>query len=212
MSLFADLHRITSPEDVFHGTSPTQMIVMLQHLRQHNNMRFTDDGRPESVTLSGLFERNFRANFSLSGEQYDCIVDVFDRAPIEDIPTAIDASIPPPVPGRRPQLMTRAFKSDMTSCCGRALRVRSVWATVYTKDDCYPAWNLVKTCRFGCKTRYMFDRRIIPGVYLGAPCSWHAFKQWDLGELPSFVSTKSGHSIFETKFLEHVTIEQCTTR
>lgn len=185
---------------------------MLQHLRQHSNMRFTGEGRPESVTVTGLFERSFRANFSLSAEQYDCIADMFDRSPIDDIPTAIGDSIPAPPPGTRPQSMHRAFAADKTRCCGRALRVRSVWATVYTKDDCFPAWNLVKSCRHGCRRRYMFDRQVIPGLYAGAPCSWHAFTPWARGSLPDYCSTKSGHAIFATSFLEHVTIEQCTTR
>lgn len=212
MPLFEDLHRVTAPSGVFHGTPPTSMIVMLQHLRQHNSMRFTEDGRPESATVTGLFERRFRENFSLSAEQYDCIVGVFDRAPIDDIPTAIGASIPAPLPGTRPRYMVRAFSPDKTTCCGRALRVRSIWATVYTKDECYPAWNFVKSCRSGCRRRYMFDREVVPGTYFGAPCSWHAFNPWPVGPLPPFTSTKSGHAIFSTHFLEHVTIEQCTTR
>lgn len=212
MPLFADLHRITSPDGLFHGVADTRMIVMLQHLRTHVRMRFTEDGRPESVTLSGLFERRFRENFGLSSEQYDCIVDVFDRAPIGDIPTALGASFPPPAQGSRPQYMSRTFQSNKTRCCGRALRVRWKWATVYLKEDAFPAWNVIKTCRHGCGTRYSFDRRVVPGVYEGEQCDWHAFNAWTDGELPPFISNKSGHSIFCTSFLDWVAIEQATTR
>lgn len=212
MTLFADLHRITAVTGLFHGTSDTEMIVLLQHLRQHNHMRFTEDGGPESVTLSRLLEQRFKDNFSLSSAQYDCIVDVFDRSPLEDIPTAIGASFPRPAEGSRPQYLSRTFTSDRTRCCGRALVVRSKWATVYAKEDCYPAWNMVKTCRFGCGTRYMFDKRVVPGVYHGKQCDWHLHNAWSDGDLPPFIASKSGHAIFCTKFLDHVAIEQATTR
>lgn len=212
MTLFSDLHRITAVHGPFHGTSDTDMIVMLQQLRQHNRMRFTADGRPESATLSRLFKQSFKDNFHLSSAQYDCIVDVFDRSPIEDIPTAIGASFPRPVEGVRPQYLSRTFASGRTRCCGRALVVRHKWATVYLKDDCYPAWNIVKTCRFGCGARYMFDKRVLPGVYDGGQCDWHVHNPWTDVELPLFIGSKSGHAIFCTKFLDHVAVEQATTR
>lgn len=188
------------------------MIVLLQNLRQHNHLRFTQEGHPESRSLVQLFERGFRANFGLSAVQYRCITDVFDRAPIDDIPSAIEDSIPPPVPGARPQYMFRVFKSDKTTCCGHALRVRRLSATVYLKDDRYPAWNVVKICRLGCGTRYMFDRPVLSGVYDGGQWDWHTYGAWVSGVLPPFIATKSGHCIFSTNFLDHVAIEQSTTR
>lgn len=212
MSLFWDLHQITGPGRVFHGFTSTRMIVLLQHLRQHDHMRFAADGRPESRSLSRRFERTFRENFALTPEQYECIVDVFDRAPIDDIPSAIGASIPRPVPGERPHYMLRTFKSDKTRCCGRALRVTYVWATVFLKDDRYPVWNVVKKCRSGCGARYMFDRRIIRGVYDGGQCLWHMYAAWSGGTPPLFIANKSGQCIFSTKYLDHVAIEQSTTK
>lgn len=212
MPLFSDLHRITALDGLFHGTPDTQIIVLLQHLRTHNHMRFAADGRPESATLSALFETRFRENFDLTSEQYHCIVDVFDRNPIEDIPAAIGASFNRPGTHPQQQYRRRTFKSERVQCCGRALRVRWVSATVFLKDDCYAAWNIMKSCRHGCGTTYCFDRRIIVGEYDDGPCRWHLYNAWSDGELPPFISSKSGHSIFSTSFLDYVAIEQATTR
>lgn len=215
MQLFWDLHRITRSGQPFYGFSPTAIIVLLQHVRKHLQMRFTHHGQPESESLRKLFEQRFREHFNLSGEQYDLIVDVFDRTPIEDIPSAIDASLLPPVHNSSSpatEYLSRSFKPDETSCCGRALRARWIWATVYTKEASYGAWNITKTCRHGCGTRYFFDRRVVPGSYFGGECSWHIFRAWDNQTLPDFIATKSGRSIFCRRYIEHVTIELATTR
>lgn len=213
MSLWADLQHGTShPYGVFRDRSETEIIVLLQELRAHSNMRYTPQGHSAQQTIRGIFERSFRDHFDLSGEQYRCITAIFDRCSLSDIPAALGAAIPPTPVGARPNYTRRCFVADEDKCCGLTLRARYISATVYERNDCYPAWNMVKQCRYGCGTRYHFDRRILLGTRGGRPCSWHVFRPWTAGIIPSYVASKSGHAIISTSLLRDTAITQATNR
>ena len=212
MPLWSDLLRVTGDGGEFEGWPNMQMMVMLQHLRAQHNMRFLDDGTTAvSETLSGLHERTFRYHFSLSGEQYSCITQIYDSCDIGDIPVAYGASIPPPVVGVQPVFRRKCFTSSRNVCCNKMLRVRYKSATVYERDSVYPAWMIVKSCR-DCGARYLFDRRILRGVMDSSPCAVHLFNAWSDGEIPEFVASKSAHSVFSTSFLGDAGISLVTMR
>lgn len=209
MGLWDALHTVTSIHEdcLFHGWPNTTMTVILQELEANRIMRFDALGRPVSEAQRCMFERSFRSNFSLSSEQWSCIVDIADRYPLGDIQLARLAALPTPVHGARPNYVRRVFASDRVKCCGRTLRVRQVSATVYARDECFAAVNLVKSCRFGCGARYFFDRKVLRGTYGAEQCDWHVFESWSQGELPGFIASKSGHAIFCTKFLSDVAVD-----
>ena len=76
MGLWGELHRVTSRDDaLFHGFTDTSMIVMLQELSSHKNVRFHGQGHPVSESQRNMSESSFRDNFNLSSEQFQCIVD-----------------------------------------------------------------------------------------------------------------------------------------
>ena len=200
---------MTSDNGEFANFGETQMILMLQELTSHSNMRFDSDGNPVSESQRGIFERSFRDHFNLSAEQWACLTDIHDRCALGDIASARADSSPTPVAGGRPAYVRRVFASERTRCCGRLLRVRWVSASVYTRDDCYAAWNLVKSCR-RCRTRYMFDKKVLSGLYGGRHADWHVYNAWVDGRVPAFVATKSGHGIFCTRYLTAVLVDQRT--
>lgn len=209
MGLWADLNRVTLEDGPFAGYSETRMMVLLQELTSHDNMRFDNLGRPVSEAQQGMLERSFRDHFHLSAEQWSCITNIHDRSDLTDISSARVASLPTPMPGQRPTYVRRIFAAQRVRCCGRVLRVRWVSATVYCRDECYASWNLVKSCR-QCRARYMFDKKVLSGQYGGEQADWHIYKSWDDGELPGYVGSKSGHAIFCTRYLTAVTVDQRT--
>lgn len=209
MGLWAELTRVTSEDGQFAGFGETAMLVMLQEINSHNNMRFDDSGNPVSEAQQGIFERSFRDNFGLSAEQWACIINIHDGCPLGDISSARVDSLPTPVQGQRPAYVRRVFASQRVRCCGRLLRVRQVAATVYSRDECYASWYLVKSCR-QCGARYMFDKKVLGGQYDGQQADWHIYSAWSDGNVPAFVASKSGHSIFCTRYLTAVTVDQRT--
>lgn len=211
MGLWEELQRITGSENAaFHGFDDTTMIVMLQELSSHANMRFDSEGRPLSLSQRNMFETSFRHNFHLSPEQFTCIADLHDRFSLDDITSARAAALPSPVVGGRPAYVSRVFSSSRTMCCGRTLRVRCVFATVYGRDSCFPAWNIVKTCREGCGARYWFDRKVLGGTFEGNPCDWIIYNAWGDGSVPTHIGTKSSRSIFCWRYLTGVAIDRVT--
>lgn len=139
MPLWSDLARATSAADgVFAGRTDSSLIDLLEYIRELDLMRYLPDGTPESITSSGLFERNCRGRFNLSSEQYSTITDIYDRCDVRLTPNVREAA----TVDRRPILGTdaspprrRVFAADRTECCGRRLWVRWVSCTVYERDD-----------------------------------------------------------------------------
>ncbi|CAM9983057.1 unnamed protein product, partial [Scytosiphon promiscuus] len=103
MPLWADLQHVTAqPDGLFRDHSETGMMVLLQELGTHSNMRFAPDGQPAQQTVSGMFERSFKEHFGLSSEQYACITDIFDRCALSDIAAAVEGAVTPAPHGVRP--------------------------------------------------------------------------------------------------------------
>lgn len=196
MSLWGDLERVTSENGVFAGHSESDMLRLLEELHAKHNMRFLGDGStPVNDTQARLFETSFRQDHQLSEEQFTAIVDIFDRSGVGD-QWRSQGSIPHGHPRRtRPGGAGRpCFTADRRQCCGRSLRVRWISATLYERDNCRPAWNLVKDCKGagGCGARYLYDRTVLPGRVGEEACSWHVFQPWVGGAVPPFHSSKSG--------------------
>ena len=178
---------------------------LLSAVKSHQAMRFASDGTPVSRTLSDLFQADFRSSFNLSEEQYYTILRMFDLSGLQS------AGVDWAVRGTDSH-MRRCFVSDKTSCCGRLLRVRWVSATVYERDEVHQAWNVVKSCKNGCGTRYFWDRKVMPGFVSGAPVYWHAFRAWSDGCVPAYICSKSGHAIMSTDFLTSIAVLQAEGR
>ena len=211
MSLWGDLATATSEYGVFAGSPENRMLVLIQSVHTHDNMRFLEDGTPVNRELFSIFEKSFRDHHGLSEDQFTAILDIYDRSGLRE--SWNGAEIPhAPIGGVPDRSMRRCFVDDRKLCCGRVLRVRWISATVYENDDVYDAWNVVKDCRHGCRTRYLFDRKILPGTVGGDPASFHVYKAWTSGELPAYVSNKSGHSILSSSLLTRVAVQQASSR
>ena len=79
MSLWVGLQNITRAGGLFSGTTPADLTVMLQHLRDSRSMRYLSNGRPVNLTQERVFERGFRSNLHLTREQCGNIYVIFDR-------------------------------------------------------------------------------------------------------------------------------------
>jgi len=181
------------------------MMELLSAVHAHQAMRFADDGALVSRSLSELFRQDFMTSFQLSELQYSAIVQMYDLSGLRA------AGVDWAVRGTDSR-MRRCFLARETLCCGRMLRVRWVKATVYEQNECHTAWNIVKTCRYGCGTRYFWDRKVMPGTADGASVYWHAFRPWTTGEIPPYVASKSSHSIMATDFLTSIAVLQAQAR
>lgn len=218
MTLWEELAAATSHAGGLHGFSPVQIMVMFQALSDNKNMRYTSDGQAVHREQRCVFEAGFRHNFRLSENQYGCLTNIYDRHRIGDARAAHQNSL-----GRRPSsqsgaagggLVSQSFSPDITRCCGRILRVSIISATVYGRAKRCTAWNVVKTCRHGCKRRYFFDKTIVPGVLEdgGAECLRHVYLPWEDGSVPSYIASRSGRFIVESNFLTDVAISLGLTR
>lgn len=208
---------MTSHAGGLHGVSPAQIMVMFQALSDNRNMRYTIDGQAVLREQRCVFEAGFRHNFRLSEDQYRCLTSIYDRHSVGDVRAAFENSLrrrPSSQSGAGGGLVFQSFSPDIVRCCGRILRVSIISATVYGRAKCCTAWNVVKTCRHGCKRRYFFDKTIIPGVVEegGAECVRHVYLPWEDGSVPSYIASRSGKFIVESSFLTSVAVGLGLTR
>ena len=200
-----------SPDGPLRGISPGQILQMLQAIGRHYNMRRTSRGVACSLSQRRILQRQFCAAFKVTEAQYDHLLDLFEYGLEENGPDApVDyLSLPGEYPAN---LGRRSFSCDRVLCCGRQLKVRNINATVYERDVCYVAFHVVKTCVVGCGSIYYLNKRVVSGDVAGETRSWHVFYAWSRGQLPGYLASKSGKSVFAIAFLHYIAIQQCTLR
>lgn len=213
MSLWEEVAVVTSHAGgLFHGYSPLRLMVMFQSLADSRIMRYTTDVGATNKSQRKDFESGFQSNFELTESQFQCLAGIYDRNEIGDVRSACEKSLPASTSGVRPTHVRKCFAPDKSACCGHALRVSTRLATVYGRDECFSAWNVVKTCRRGCKRRYFFDKTLLRGNLDGVECAWHVYHPWEGGHMPEYIASKSGKSIVKSTFLSSVALDQCMKR
>lgn len=207
MTLWEELARLNSETDSpLYGVEPQYVCVMFSALANLHNMRFTHDGRPKNKTQTREVEKNFCESYNMTKEQYKCITGLFDKGRVGNVHMAYQASLD------SPGVVRQYFDCDKTTCCGRTLQVRYVMATVYTRNDCFQTKHAAKSCRAGCGANYYLNKCVIAGFVGDKACTCHLFYPWSDGQIPRYITSKSGKSIFCTDYLTDVAIIQAKTR
>lgn len=174
-------------------------------------MRTTKCVHQKSRTQLKRLQEFFCGKFNINMVQHQCITAMYDLGEVGNVYSAYQASLKEPQQEAGTGFVRRYFESDKTTCCGRVLKVRFVVATCHERDDCYEAGHVVKTCR-ECSKRYYLDKTVGPSSYEERACVWHIFYPRTGGELPAYISSKSGKTIISTDLLTDWAMLQCVTR
>lgn len=187
---------------------PQRVLVLVQAFSGLRDMRFGDGGQLTNKTMTRELERSFRQQYNLSEAQYDCIARLYDHGEVGDTNRALLESMPPATQGNQPNFVRKCFAHGKVLCCNRKLQVRGINSTVYERATCYEAKHFVKTC-MTCGASYYLNKQVLPVTDDGGVrylC--HLFFPWTSGELPAFISNKSGKGIFSLEFVTDCIITQ----
>lgn len=122
-------------------------------------------------------------------------------------------SLPPTTPGVRPGFVRRTVgygdsRCPNEGCADRVMRVRSLYATFYGIDECYPVKHYAKVCQGGCGSTYYLNKKKRRGHDGSA---WHTFYAWEHG-IPDEITNKSGKSVMSAAFLTQVALTMSRMR
>lgn len=135
------------------------MLVLVHAFEQLSNLRLDTDGDATSLTMRRDAERTFRAQHELSEDQYHAREQLCDhQVGLGNVHEAYRQS-PPNTPGVSPDCVRRSIgyggsRCPNEECVDRVMRVRSMDATFYGIDECYPVKHYTQTCQGGCGATY----------------------------------------------------------
>lgn len=210
MSLWETLGTMTSPGGLFHGYTPAEIWAMLETLYLGQCMRRTTDGYLVNVTQRGMFEDTVRQRYGLTNAQYVTITQLYDQGEAGPCFAASGAHLEMPIPGI-PGYVGRYLAVDKTTCCNGTLKVTWMLTVVYERARSYTARHVVKRCVVpgGCRSTYYHNKRTVPAEVDGAPGRWHVFYPFSDGEIPLFITNKSGRSAISSALLTDSAIKIC---
>lgn len=208
MSFFERADILVADGGLFEGTSTLQMLALVVACQQQENLRRDENNNPTSLTMSRAARASFRAQYDLSADQYQGLVDLCDEGgEVGDVFAAYHESLPNEPQGGASRFVRRSVKYSGESCLNEscedvAMKVSHVESTFYGVDECYPMRHYVKTCRGGCGARYSLNKR-----RERAPdgMTWHIFYAWEQG-IPEEISSKSGKCVMSVPFLTQVAL------
>ena len=212
MSLWGHIAGATEqPGGPLHGLSPGNILLLLQAVGFHSNMRRISSGEACSLSQRRMLRRQFCAAFDVSEAQYQCLLTLFDFGLAANDPDTSVGYLSAPYEPLAP-LERKSFACNRVVCCNRQLKVSCTTATVYERDVCCVALRVVKICVKGCGSISYLNKRGVSGQVAGGPCCWHIFYAWAGGQVPGYMASMSGKFVFTAYFLRYITIQQCTLR
>lgn len=214
MSFFERADDLVSAGGLFDGTTDLSMLVLVHAFEQLSNLRLDDFGNTTSLTMRRDAESTFRDHYDLSAEQYGALEQICDHeGGLGNVYEAYIQSLPPTTPGVRPGFVRRTVgygdsRCPNEGCADRVMRVRSLDATFYGIDECYPVKHYAKVCQGGCGSTYYLNKKKRRG-HDGS--TWHTFYAWEDG-IPDEITNKSGKSVMSAAFLTQVALTMSRMR
>jgi hypothetical protein len=207
MSLWGHIAGATEqPGGPLHGLSPGNVVLMLQTVGIHSNMRRISSGEACSLSQRRMLRRQLCAAFDVVSEaQYQCLLTLFDIGLAANGPDVSVGYLSAPYEPLA-ALGRKSFACNRVVCCNRQLKVSCTTATVYERDVlCNVARYVVKRCVKGCGSIYYLNKRVVSDQVGGGPCCWHILYAWAGGQVPA-----SFHDM--ERNIAHVTLVYCCSR
>ena len=87
------------------------------------------------------------------------------------------------------------FANTNHSCCGSKMRVHRMVAIACGRDGCYQTRHYVKQCTGWYAASYYLNKMTVRGETDTADVAWCCFYAWTSGDVPEYITNKSGRTI-----------------